>query len=414
MLSYPQRYLVVSPVLPTCPCFYCQRSFPQSFPASHEPVPSTHFPLPLVFTSSMNRPSKPKNASLRDPTMRRRAAQACATCRLRKVRCDAGIPKCALCVSLDCECVYLDQSAPRPDPNTRLLLDRIQQLEDRIFATSPTDAPAANQPIYQHSTNTLNTPAPRLPPSVRQLDDSDGILLGSVDPSEDSIQNDRMTLPVSHSGNANNVYYWNVVQSLLSESNGSVALDQSGVGGLNLPDTTDILLLSDTGEPAIEGTATWHIFEGDKMNDLNPSTYSIPGDYGDRLEHHCRDLVRNFFIDVHVFYPILSQADVFGILRQVTEFESYGQMHRSEIRISQYCLLLMVLCLGSLTRSGACLLYSNSRQIATNPLEIAPKSSSDEALEVFNNSLWAKAKLLLGMVSMENSIESAQCFALSR
>lgn len=67
----------------------------------------------------------------------RRAVQACSTCRNRKTRCDAKVPKCSLCVDLNVECQYAEPQGPRIDANTRLLLERIQHLEDRIFSQIP-------------------------------------------------------------------------------------------------------------------------------------------------------------------------------------------------------------------------------------------------------------------------------------
>ncbi|OBR05265.1 C6 finger domain-containing protein [Colletotrichum higginsianum IMI 349063] len=61
---------------------------------------------------------------------RRRVWQACTNCRARKTRCDAAKPKCSLCMAQDVECIYRDSNQPRIEQNTRILLERIQMLED--------------------------------------------------------------------------------------------------------------------------------------------------------------------------------------------------------------------------------------------------------------------------------------------
>lgn len=66
---------------------------------------------------------------------RRRVAQACSTCRGRKIRCDAGVPKCSLCIDLNVECVYLDSQYSKIDASTRIVLERIQRLEDRLLSS---------------------------------------------------------------------------------------------------------------------------------------------------------------------------------------------------------------------------------------------------------------------------------------
>ncbi|KAH7411086.1 hypothetical protein BKA64DRAFT_373122 [Cadophora sp. MPI-SDFR-AT-0126] len=339
--------------------------------------------------------------SSRNPAARRRAAQACGTCRSRKVRCDAGTPKCGLCKSLNVDCVYLDPEAQRLDPSTRLLLDRIQKLEDRIFSSPP------------ESTTILSSTQPGTPPTVRSSDRPQQSTIrtpGVEDVRESEVgsaSREEFLLPTLHNANTTNLYQWTVVQALLSEDR--MSYGDMGFHGSILPEATDIFLLSDSGGlPAAENQSR-NLFRNPVCSDTSEVT--LQNDMEDSFLSQFKDfkeLVHEFFLNVHVFYPILSQPEIYDMLQIVAESERNKTSKSRELGTTKYCLLLMVLCLGSVARDRTNLIFSDgSRHSPVPPVDARSLSYSSESV------LWAKAKLLLGTVCFNDSIEAAQCFALS-
>ncbi|KAL4889784.1 hypothetical protein BDV59DRAFT_204975 [Aspergillus ambiguus] len=61
-----------------------------------------------------------------------RAQQACDQCRARKAKCDEGRPACSHCKENNLICVYKEVPPHKQEKATQLLLDRMQQLEDRL------------------------------------------------------------------------------------------------------------------------------------------------------------------------------------------------------------------------------------------------------------------------------------------
>lgn len=141
----------------------------------------TSFLLNIVFVTSTMLPT---SVTSRFPN-RRRAAQACVACRMRKTRCDAAQPRCGFCDLHNIDCVYRDAQQPRIDYNTQVLLERIQLLEDRV----------TGQPLNQHFT----TPTTQHPESKHD------------EPAELDVQ-----IALSHTANANHVYSWPIVQHLIA------------------------------------------------------------------------------------------------------------------------------------------------------------------------------------------------------
>ncbi|TDZ60843.1 Citrinin biosynthesis transcriptional activator ctnR [Colletotrichum trifolii] len=150
---------------------------------------------------------------------RRRVWQACTNCRARKTRCDAAKPKCSLCVTQNVECVYRDSNQPRIEQNTRILLERIQMLEDRLFASPVFAAPQGQQGQQQSA----NTPSPQ---AVRQPTTPGSVLAQTRDVVHDAAvtaerpeadSDGQIPIPLSHTANANHVFEWPIVQQLLSE-----------------------------------------------------------------------------------------------------------------------------------------------------------------------------------------------------
>ncbi|KAH6887710.1 hypothetical protein B0T10DRAFT_490225 [Thelonectria olida] len=290
---------------------------------------------------------------------RRRVTQACVNCRMRKVRCDAAQPKCSLCTLQNVDCVYRDAQQLRIDHNTKVLLDRMEMLEERLLTSlTPTSqsSPAA------------------VAPSLAQQDEA---RLG------ESSKYD-LQVPVSHTANANHVFSWPIVRQLLSESPNWTHLESC--------DATDVFF--ETGSVESQSgipPSSWRLEQGWPF----PKTPS---------EYH--DLLGEYFEKVNVFYPLLSIDECGIILDNVLSSEFGTEQERTAVSNSQYALVLMVTCLAALVKDDEC------------PTMLPPEVergqwTSTETSTPMHDRLWSKAKLILGWLNTEMSVQAAQCTMLA-
>ncbi|KAF5230096.1 hypothetical protein FANTH_13978 [Fusarium anthophilum] len=301
---------------------------------------------------------------------RRRVIQACVNCRMRKTRCDATQPRCGLCSSQNVDCVYRDAKQPKIDYNTQVLLERMQLLEDRILSSN--------------STSQGQTALPQASPTSHH------------DPQPDSITEGRepvfeVQIPLSHTANANHVFSWSLVQKLLEEN---------GTDEQNLPSYAD---------------AT-EVFFQEQQNSKHPSTTSQPlsswklyeSSYftlfrDDRIAR-LHDLIHLYFTKVSIFFPLLSKSNILKIFEMVTAREVYGNDDTPMVDMPQYGLLLVVLCLALLSSSG-----QSDISIEKSPFSNSSNSPEDQ----LRSELWSKARLILGYVSTNMSLEAAQASMLA-
>ncbi|OAQ69169.1 C6 finger domain-containing protein [Pochonia chlamydosporia 170] len=318
---------------------------------------------------------------------RRRAWLACTTCRARKTRCDAGRPRCSLCVERNVECVYADSQQLRIDPGTKILLDRIQALEDRIFASPPAASRAEHL-------NGSRTAAAASPPS-HQLPQRHAI-------PNDSEPESSIPVPLSHTANANHVLNWPHVRQLLT---------RIGAGSVPPPSRlhsnkgTDIFFSGqlDDQEDLPSDTLNWRLFQGQNL----PRAAEL-------LDKH-RQSIQAFFEGVNVFFPLLTYAESSQQLEDVFAAEQLsGEYRRPPLTTAQYCLLLLSLCMGNLVQSGLTLVESRHdhnadvQQVSTPLADNTTTQFSD-----MRNELWSKAQLLLGYVLPSLTLEAAQCTMLA-
>ncbi|KFY71216.1 hypothetical protein V499_08578 [Pseudogymnoascus sp. VKM F-103] len=331
----------------------------------------------------------------RDPP-RRRVAQACSTCRGRKIRCDAGVPKCSLCVDLNVDCVYLDSQYSKIDAGTRVVLERIQRLEDRLFSSSPFSvADTSVEPGLPH---------PAQPNSF-----------------EHGHNDTQLTLPVSHEANADHVYRWPIVQEILDRGLPETENAERLSTFPKLYDVTDIFLVEPSRHSSDIGIESWHLFDDESLQYFRRQPRIGSNDFWDILPEY-ENLISAFFANIHAFYPIIRQEQVYKTLHTVFSSEVDQHGLQDDERQSQYCVLLMVLCLGALAASGNVLLPKmplqpdNSPQVLWERRQDNPANDNQVGIE-FSNSLedrlWKKAQLLLGSVSLDDSLEAGQCFTLA-
>lgn len=326
---------------------------------------------------------------------RRRVLQACTNCRTRKTRCDAAKPKCSLCLTQNVECVYSDSQQPRIEQNTRVLLERIQLLEDRLLSSPVFNGQAPSASLISETSRSAVGGLSGLA-SGRGQDEAVDINVNGLDLD--------VQIPISHTANANHIYEWPIVQQMLSESSGESAFTiPDGKSGVSF-DATDIFFepsskTQDTSIPA----ESWRLFQDRSL----PVPVESAATY--------RDLICAYFKEVNIFFPLLSLNNIIEILEAVASAEYDNSEPRVSVSPAQYCLLILVLCLASLVSTG--------RTFIRLPNTESPSYSSPRFLESHDTTngapfldelLWKKASLLLGTISSDPSLESAQCTMLAR
>lgn len=378
-------------------------------------------------TTSPAPPPEPREARRKpaqqqqQPPTRRRAWLACTTCRSRKTRCDAAKPRCSLCASLDVECVFKDSQQLRVDPGIKLLLERIQTLEDRLLSSASglqsqlaLQPPRPNLPDLSTALGFAGPSAQRIQPqeareapfqqqyppgpSGGEANTHAATSLGGdsyrVDVSLDTPPSaPDLPYPHLHTANANHVLNWPLVQGLLSAA--FPTAEDIGRDG-QLPflheDATDVFFRSSKTSSEDDSPAeTWRLF-GDSGS---PHLASTIEDY--------RGFVRAYFDEVNVFFPLLSRSQVSDLLDRTIGVEFHGNdLQARNPSPALYCLLLLVLCIGSFVRSGS----HRIRKAGEDRQRSQHHPQADH--------LWSKAALLLGHVCSASSLEAAQCTMLAR
>ncbi|KAH6961966.1 hypothetical protein BKA56DRAFT_598147 [Ilyonectria sp. MPI-CAGE-AT-0026] len=102
-------------------------------------------------TSTARKRPRPSSDISRPAYPRKRAAQACHTCRRRRTKCDNERPACTSCMKLGIECVYQESDKSSFDSASLAILQRLDTLE-HLFrvahpeALHPRDIPHAPSP----------------------------------------------------------------------------------------------------------------------------------------------------------------------------------------------------------------------------------------------------------------------------
>ncbi|KAH8660475.1 hypothetical protein BX600DRAFT_383208 [Xylariales sp. PMI_506] len=306
---------------------------------------------------------------------RRRVLQACVNCRNRKTRCDGAKPRCRFCAAQNVECIYHDSQQLRIDPNTKVLLDRIQLLEDRILTS----------PRFSHSTVLA---ANNYPPNSGYTATSEGAAGSAI-----SARDLEVPISLAHTGNANHVYEWPIVRHLLAQD-----IEESpspDFGGYTR--ATDVFFeTSSTSSDFDLPPESWRLF------------HDVSGDACIKSSLHYRNLVHLYFAGVNTFFPLLSRDNIIQTLDAISSMESGGmQDHTSTVPPAEYCLVLLVLCLATFVASGKSAIRLHV------PDRSAGSHNPDYKMPLSDEVLWGKCKLLLGFLSSAHTLESAQCSMLA-
>ncbi|KAH7141544.1 hypothetical protein B0J13DRAFT_556988 [Dactylonectria estremocensis] len=93
--------------------------------------------MSLDVANSLKKHSRPSSESSRPAYPRKRAAQACYTCRRRRTKCDNERPACTSCTKLEIECVYQESDKSSFDSASLAILQRLDILEDLFKIAHP-------------------------------------------------------------------------------------------------------------------------------------------------------------------------------------------------------------------------------------------------------------------------------------
>ncbi|KAG5803244.1 hypothetical protein H9Q74_009061 [Fusarium xylarioides] len=291
---------------------------------------------------------------------------------MRKTRCDAAQPRCGLCASQNVDCVYRDAKQPKIDYNTQVLLERMQLLEDRILSSNSTSQGQRAQPEASPTSH--------------------------HDPQHDSTTEGRepvfeVQIPLSHTANANHVFSWSLVQTLLSEN----SADQQDLP--SYADATEVFFQQQQNSKhpttILPPLSSWKLYDSSYFSSSQEDGIA-----------QLQDLFHLYFTKVNIFFPLLLKRDILNIFESITAKEAYGNDEIPMVNMPQYALLLVVLCLALLSSSGQSdICIDKSR----NPLS----NSSNIVEDQLRSELWCKARLILGYVSTDMSLQAAQASMLA-
>ncbi|KAI8293258.1 hypothetical protein K4K57_009272 [Colletotrichum sp. SAR 10_99] len=123
-----------------------------------------------------------------------------------------------------------------------------------------------------------------------------------------------------------------------------------------------------------------------------------------------REVIHEYFAEVNIFFPLLSLDDILATFNEVVSCEKSPALESDAISPARYCLLLLVLCMGSFVCTGEYRISLNEAA-GRNGGQEPPSLGSGYFKEVtgLDEKLWQKARLLLGFISSEINLEAAQC-----
>ncbi|RDW63609.1 hypothetical protein BP6252_11154 [Coleophoma cylindrospora] len=223
-----------------------------------------------------------------------------------------------------------------------------------------------------------------------------------------------LTLPAVHDANADHVYKWPIVQSLKAQQSYDVASTPLP----ELCDATDIFILrtSKSSTPKLP-LDSWRLLDHALLERSTPADVDL-------ITRRYEAMVYNFFINVAAFYPIIHQDTILQYLHSIIRTETSRNEFQAErqVDVSEYCLLLLVLCLGDFAKVEQVIVpawplepftgYSfEAEGFSMHTPPQAPGPSSVDANT--EGMLWQKALQLLSALNSEYTLEAAQCFALA-
>ncbi|EAS35563.3 C6 zinc finger domain-containing protein [Coccidioides immitis RS] len=178
-----------------------------------------------------------------------RAQQACDQCRARKAKCDEGRPSCGHCKDSNVQCVYKDVPPHKHERSTQILLERLQQIDDRFDKfeniekidevvkllkahtdkldallgranrTKPSSSlsdPELKQPVQNAATPQQGKGAEMEPVKLSEKLASDAVKQEQGDIQVEA-DDDELSIPIEHTTAAHKLLLWPSIQKLIPD-----------------------------------------------------------------------------------------------------------------------------------------------------------------------------------------------------
>ncbi|KAL3291087.1 C6 finger domain-containing protein [Colletotrichum asianum] len=169
--------------------------------------------------------------------------------------------------------------------------------------------------------------------------------------------------------------------------------------GIRSTEATDMFFQESSDETrSAPPPESWRLF-GDR-------SLPVSIDAADRY----REVIHEYFAEVNIFFPLLSLDDILATFNEVVSCEKSPALESDSISPARYCLLLLVLCMGSFVCTGEYRISLNEaagRNGGQEPSSLG--SGYFKEVTGLDEKLWQKARLLLGFISSEINLEAAQC-----
>ncbi|ERS98826.1 uncharacterized protein SPSK_04006 [Sporothrix schenckii 1099-18] len=364
----PPSLLLPPPPPPSVPVMRPPQHMSSSpSPSASSADPSLPLPPPSSAASTTATKRRLPRAAATYP--RKRATQACLTCRFRRTKCDNARPACAACVRLGADCSYREADHSTFDPASLTILNRLDDLERLFRERSAGTAPAVPGPPMVQT----------IPPNaVNGHGHGHGHGHGrSLDATSPASQISQAQSDLSYA-----VDVWS------RDKRPQVSID-AVLQWAPLKDEgfTTRMFPSPRRDDATSPEANGALSNGNGSNWRGAIDLDLPA---------ADAVLRSFFDNVHVFNPILEEEDVQDYVKMV-RFQGIGWDAVS-------CLTLLIYALGT-----ACTTFG--RDYAG---EVGLPSAFRQSPEFHEaEAYFVAAQKRMGMLLCRSGVIDAQCFFLA-
>ncbi|KFY03937.1 hypothetical protein O988_01116 [Pseudogymnoascus sp. VKM F-3808] len=286
----------------------------------------------------------------------RPAAQACETCRSRKVKCDEERPRCGVCQRLNIRCEYREPRPTKRDKTLVHVLNTLKNVEHKVdILVGATNSRSSSSPLASFSRPQYFKSPFQIPQVVDRLEGMTG------ESSSDSVSrldtrtfptppvstraatvasaDAPSTFPISHENNieARKLIMWPTIRSLLKDE----LVPTSLLDSINDGGEKWLTKISNefTSELPVDEPASFAFVGSSISSDWDPTALHL-------TRETVEELSQAFFRSFHCMYPILDSHHYYT----VTLAQAY-QCSFAEHDLSS-TLVFLVLALGSVAQLG--------------------------------------------------------------
>ncbi|KKK19745.1 hypothetical protein AOCH_006820 [Aspergillus ochraceoroseus] len=359
--SAPPEYRPRIPFPPQEPHSNGDAPPPHSLPPSQYPTtvppPVSHTPVPYDSSYYQN-PAYGMRQRKAARAQQFWTLKACDQCRARKAKCDEGRPACSHCKENNLICVYKEVPPHKQEKATQLILDRMQQMEDRLedrltqfqkiqveqnsllgTLSDITKIKDRNAPVNKELQKLfpfLKSDAPEVPqePEIKEQTAPAGVQkIDITNPLEQQLlqtgEDGELSIPVEHTTAAHKLLGWPSIKSLLlpylydedyvmklEEERGLIRLYGRGEGDDSseerlTPSTSLSASWDERYHPAASPNGGWNA--NFKSNGYTPKQENKDIDEDGMLSVDAETLrgYRNSYLEhIHKLHPFLDQTDL--------------------------------------------------------------------------------------------------------